>query len=226
LGVFLQARHFSTRMRHAEGRARLEGELIEREMLRAKSKCAGKLRAPRFFRLIRARVDEIEAHTRKCLLRERERCERLGRRMLAPEKAQSLVGKRLHAEGQAIDARRAEAVETRCLHACRIGFESDLHIGGDVEQRGTLVKKRAHGFWFHERRRAAAEEDACDAPLSGSRAERLELTQKRRAKARVVDIPADMGIEVAIGTFRKAERPVDVDAERLTLGFPLPLGEG
>src|SRR3954465_14006753 len=72
----------------------------------------------------------------------------------------------------------------------------------------------AHGLGLHQRGRAAAEEHRLDAAVRRLARGMLEFRQQRPAPARLVDARAHMAVEVAVGTLRFAERPVDVNAER------------
>ena len=48
-----------------------------------------------------------------------------------PQLFQRSIVERLHAERNAIDARCAVACKTRRLHAGRVSFERDFHVGRD-----------------------------------------------------------------------------------------------
>ena len=73
---------------------------------------------------------------------------------------------------------------------------------------------------LHQRGRAAAEEDRRNGPPRHARRRCRDLGGVSAGKTRLVDrFAAHVAVEVAIGTFRKAERPMDVNAE---FSFSLP----
>src|SRR5262249_4621960 len=63
-----------------------------------------------------------------------------------------------------------------------------------------------------------AEEDRDDLALRRQLGLTVEVGEQRGGPGGGVDLVADMAVEVAIRAFRPAERPVDVDGERLGLG--------
>src|SRR5262249_6800372 len=65
----------------------------------------------------------------------------------------------------------------------------------------------------HQRRRAAAEEDRGQPAARCLIREMVELGEQRAAPARLVDLRPHMAVEVAIGAFRPAERPVHIKRE-------------
>ncbi len=78
------------------------------------------------------------------------------------------------------------------------------------------LRRRQHGGdrgGRHQRGRAAAEEDRSDPPPR----QRLRLIgqvgEQRVLPRRLVHACADMAVEVAIGAFRDAERPMDIEGE-------------
>ena len=88
-------------------------------------------------------------------------------------------------------------------------------------QRAAIaLEDRGGGGGRHQRRRAAAEEDAGDRPPGRFRGEAVELGEVGAAPALLVDAVADVAVEVAVGALRAAERPVDVDGERLGRASP------
>src|SRR5581483_6805343 len=64
------------------------------------------------------------------------------------------------------------------------------------------------------RRGAAAEEDRHHLVRRRERRLALEVGGEGGFPPRRVDVLADMAVEVAIGAFRPAERPVDIDRQR------------
>ena len=84
--------------------------------------------------------------------------------------------------------------------------------------REILSRMRAADFPAHQRGRAAAEENRFHqrALRALRRCRPVQFFFDGRDPAGFVDGGADMGVEIAIGTFGGAERPVDVNAERPT----------
>ena len=87
-----------------ENRVRLDGQLIERDVVAGIVERLGELAAPFRFALPRPAVNEIEAEARKQRSGELDRGQRLGGRMLASERLEIGVVQRLDADRQAIDA--------------------------------------------------------------------------------------------------------------------------
>ena len=92
-------------------------------------------------------------------------------RVLAPERLEARIVERLHPERQPVDAGRAVAGEALRFHARGICFERDLGIAVEPPMPGDGVEDRRHRRGLHQRRRAAAEEHACDAPSRRKRSE-------------------------------------------------------
>ena len=111
-------------------------------------------------RLPRTCVDQIERVAVERLPRDGDRVERLLRGVQPAELLQRRIVERLHAERHAVDAGRAIAAKARRLDAGGIGFERDLDVGRDGPVLADGVEDRADGLGLHQRRRAAAEEDA------------------------------------------------------------------
>ena len=159
-------------------------------------------------------------------LGERKRGERLFGCVHAAERLQALIVERLNAERQAIDAGCAVAREVLGLDARGIGFERDLRIGCDVPMLGDGVDDGGDARGPHQRRRSATEEDARHAPPRRKRGEMRKLGKIGGEEPGFVDAAvAHMGVEVAIGAFGAAERPVHIDTERYAHDPP-PWGEG
>src|SRR5579885_2883674 len=221
-----------------EGRARLDRELIERQVIAGERKGAVQLPPPGGDALSRPRIDEVEGEAREMLPRERERRQRLIEAVAAPEEGERFRIERLHPEGDAGDADRAEIGEARGLDRARIGFERHFEIAGKAPMLRDAFQHRRRRRRRHQRRRAAAEEDRGDGPPRRLFGIVVELGEERAPPSPLIDAGAHMAVEVAIGTFRGAERPVDVDGQgsRLTLpvrvmplpssrDIPLPCGE-
>ena len=147
--------------------------------------------------------------------RDRHGGERLVGRVQPAERFERGVVQRLHAERDAVDAGRAIAAKALGLDAGRIGLERDLGIGATVQCRAIASRIAADRRGLHQRGRAAAEEDA-GRPCGPARAaaDGASSAAKAAHEARLVDRRvAHMAVEVAIGAFRQAERPMHIDAE-------------
>ena len=170
-------------------------------------------------RLAGARIDEIEREALEGRARDVDRRLRLGDGVDAPERLQDVVAQRLHAERHAIDTRRAIAAKAGRLDAARVGLERDLGAGLDAPQRRDLIEDRRDRLRLHQRRRAAAEEDAGNDARPGALRRVPQLAQEGGTKARLVDAAeADVAVEVAVGALLGAERPVHIDAEAGVVG--------
>src|SRR5690606_26847374 len=88
---------------HRGGSLRLDGELVEGEVICGVAERGAKLRLPFPRRLTGARIDEIEGEAREGFTRERDGAKRLFRRVQTPEKFQLSVVERLHTEREAVD---------------------------------------------------------------------------------------------------------------------------
>ena len=73
------------------------------------------------------------------------------------------------------------------------------------------VLQGAHRRWAHQRRRPATEKNADQTSPSGYRCEIIKLPVQCCCPAIMIDVLADMAIEVAIRTFGEAEWPVDIE---------------
>ena len=138
----------------------------------------------------------------------------LGGAVLAAEEAQRRIVERLHAERDAVDAGRA-IVREAARPRREVGLASSV-ISMLAARASTvpaaLSTIAATVAGVHQRRRAAAEEDAGRAPAPRRRRAAMSRSaQQRVAPAVLVDRVADMAVEVAIGAFRRAERPVDIE---------------
>ncbi len=207
-------------VQRCERRLRLDGELIERQMLAGDGECIAQLVLPRGERLPGPRVDEIEREAIERRARDLDRRLGLGDRMNAAERFQDVVAQRLHAERHAIDARRAIAAEARRLDAAGIGFERDLGIRLDAPQRSDLIEDRGDRLRLPSAM-ACRRRRRCSKRSRGPvRARSVhQLAQEGGAKARLVNAAeTDVAVEVAVGALLGAERPVHVDAEAHLVG--------
>ena len=206
-----------------EGCPRLDGELIERHVALLLAQGPRKLVAPASDRLVRAGIDQVEGNPREGARGEPESGKRLACRVLPAERLQGGVVQRLHPDRGTVDPGRAVAGEIAAFGAGGIGFEGDLGAPVDAPQPGRRIDHGGNGGGRHQRWRAAAEEEARHGARSRLAAEPAELADQGIGKGGRVDRDmADMGIEVAIGAFGTAERPMDIEAER----FGGSLGHG
>ena len=133
----------------------------------------------------------------------------------AAERLERGIVERLDAERDAVDAGGAVAAKARGFDAGRVGFQRHLDIGRDAPGLRDGIEDRADG--------CGCISDGVPPPkkivetvrpwyaLRG----RGDFGRKGAHEARFVDAAvADMAVEVAIGTFRQTERPMDVDGER------------
>src|SRR6185312_16958284 len=215
----LRHREIAACMLRMKRGSRLDGELVERQMVGREVEGAAELGFPFGDALPGTGIDEIEGEAREMARREIDRGARLAGRMLAAEKVQGLLVEALHPERYAVDAGGAESQEFLRLDRGRIGFERHFRIGAELPVPGDAVEHRADAARAHQRRRAAAEKDAADAApradLAGLAIERL---QQRPRPGTLVDRLADMAVEIAIGALRAAEGPMHIDAERPRIG--------
>ena len=133
--------------------------------------------------------------------------------MTAAEKPQGAIVERLDTEGNSIDACGRESGEVRRLHGCGVRFQRDLDILAEGPVPGDVLEQGGHGRWRHERRCAPAKEDAVERPARGRTGVVIEFGQQGAAPARLVDLLADMTVEIAIGAFGTAERPVQINTK-------------
>ena len=208
-------------MQRRERRVLLDGELVERQMLGGFRDGALELDGPGLRRLPRPRIDEVEGIALEHRARDRDRVERLARRVQASELLERRIVERLHAERHAVDAGGAVAAEALGLDAGGIGLERHLGAGRDGPVLRDGVEQRAHGRRLHQRRRAAAEEDGGDGAARRALGGGGDLGREGAHVARLVDGGvAHVAVEIAIGTLRQAERPMHIDAERRCVSLP------
>ena len=142
-----------------------------------------------------------------------------------PRHLQIGIVQRLHAQRQAIDAGGAVIGEARRVGAGGIGFQRDFDVVG---QRATA----ARSYRACARRERPCISDGVPPPKKivstigrpppcDSAVQSSSRTMASHPAA-LVDGGADMAVEIAIGTFGGAERPMDVDAETAH-GVKMPL---
>ncbi|MCY1173650.1 hypothetical protein D9M73_138170 [compost metagenome] len=197
-----------------EARARLDRQLIEREMLGAEGERAGEFGFPGGQRLAGAGVDKVEADARKGGLRGVERGEALGHIMRAAEKGERAIVKRLQPERHAVDPGARNIGKARRLDrgGIRLQRDFDIWLGGPVHGGG--VDHCRDRLGRHQRRRAATEEDRAE-PSPRQRLRFIsKVGEQRVTPRRLIDAFTDMAVKVAIGTFRDAEWPMDIKRQR------------
>ena len=211
---FVGCLEFAGRVQVEKRRALLDGQLVERQMLRRFRDRVPQFLGPHRWRLVGTRVNQIEGIAIEDGARDRHRLQRLARGMQASESLQRRIVQRLHAERHAVDARRAIAAEPRGLDAGRIGFQRDLDVIGDAPIFSDRVEDGADGLRPHQGRRAAAEENRGHLAAGRARGGGLDLARESANEALFIDRRmAHMAVEIAIRAFRQAKRPVHIDAE-------------
>src|SRR5262245_48074747 len=134
--------------------------------------------------------------------------------MHPPQRLQTLVIERLHAERKPIDTGRCITRKSLRLDTCWVCFKRDLSIGLDGPKFRNAVEDRRDRVGAHQRRRATAEEDAGYAAARCELREIIELVQIRGEEPVFLDpAMADVTVEIAIGTFGQAEWPMHINAE-------------
>src|SRR6185312_8730754 len=92
----------------------------------------------------------------------------------------------------------------------------DLDIGQHRPVLADRVENAGDGAGLHQRRRAAAKEDARHGAAWNALGGRGDFGLEGAQESRLVDRGvADMAVEVAVRALRQAERPVHIDAEAL-----------
>ena len=196
-----------------KARARLDGELVEREVAGPQRQRARQFGVPAFRRVAGAGVDEVETDPREMALGDIERGEPLGGIVEAAQKMERLVVERLKAERDAVDPRARQRGEIGRLDRRGIGFESDLDIRRKAPVAGCLLNQPGDQRGRHQRGRAPAKEDRGQlAPRQQGRLVR-HVGEQGGLPGGDIGFRADVAVEVAIGAFCEAERPVDVERE-------------
>ena len=201
-----------------EHRATLDGELIDREMRAGMFQRPGEFPPPALSGLAGPGVYQVERDALEQRTRGGDRFESLVHAVLPAERGEPLRVQGLHAERQAADAGRAKGGKPGRLHRCRVGLQGDLDVVRGVPACLGGLDRRGDGLGRHQRRGAAAEKDGLQPAARRQPGEVTDLGDQRIAPAPLVDRGLDMAVEVAIGAFGPAERPVDVEAERAGVG--------
>ena len=183
-------------------------------MLGPERQRAGELGIPGGKRLARPRIDQVEADARKRRLRGRERGEPFVDAVRPAEEHQGFVIERLQPERYAVDPGARDVGKARRLDRGGIGLERDLDIGLGRPISGRRIDDRRDRRGRHQRGRATAEEDRPETPSGQRRRLIRQVGEQSVAPRRLVDALADMAVEIAIGAFRDAERPMDIKRER------------
>ena len=221
--VVVREREVAAPVRREEGRAPLDRQLVERQVLPGERERAAQLLPPGGESLSGPGVDQVEGHAGEARMGRLHRRDGLARVVAAPQEAQRRVVQRLHAEGDAPDPGGAEPVEPGGLDGGGVGLQRRLQVRPGRPQPPRRAEDRLDGAGVHQRGRAAAEEHARQPPAGNAPRHRLQLPQQRAAPAAVVDRAGDMAVEVAIRAFREAERPVHIKRERAAVRA-LPAG--
>ena len=177
---------------------------------------AGEFGLPVGFALAGAGVDEVETDPIEHRLRGGERGQPFGDVMRAAEEMQCLILQRLQAERDAVDPGGGQIGKARGLYRIGVGLQRDLDIGGEAPMILRGGDERFDQSGRHQRRRAAAEEDGRERTAAGQRRLIGHVGEQRAAPGVDIHAIANMAVKVAIGAFRHAEGPVDI--ERLRVG--------
>ena len=175
------------------------------------------LASPRREALAGAGVDQVEREPRKSRAGLLDRGDRLVAVMGAAQEAQRLGVERLHAKRQPVNTCRRKGLETLGLSGIGVRLEGNFEIGQNGPIQPHPLKQLLNRLRRHQRRRAAAEKHRAYCTSGRKLGLALEVAHERLRPARRIDTVADVTIEVAVGAFRPAERPVNVDCERLSV---------
>ena len=110
--IFIRQNDVAAPMQSFIGRPRLDGELVEGEMVGCQRESAIQLLLPVSQRLVGAGVDQVEGQPRENPARQFERVDCLARTMATAKVLQRRVVERLDAERQPVHARRAERCQS------------------------------------------------------------------------------------------------------------------
>ena len=133
----------------------------------------------------------------------------------APERMQMLRVEALDADGQPVDAQRAEVGELLRLERPRVGLQGDLGIRRQRQARANRGQDLVERMRGQQAGRAAAEEDAVHAPAPDQRQCLLEVGGQRRDVALLGKLAARfMRVEVAVRTLAHAPGDMDVQRQR------------
>ena len=194
--------------------ARLDGQLIKRDMPIGDAKPFTQLRPPGLGIVFRARIDQIKRKAIKDRGRHIQRTHGFLGTVQATKEFQVTVIKRLNANRYPVDPVGGKGRKTVNLDRARIGFERDLQIIRHRPERFDVLDQGPGGFRVHQGWRATTKEDRSHRPPRMAGRTMGKLGPKCCAPARVINTARHMTVEIAIRAFRQAERPVDIDAKR------------
>jgi hypothetical protein len=160
-------------------------------------------------------IDQIERNPVECLLRQRQRLFGFGEIVQAAEKFEIGIVERLQPERDAVHPGGMVIGETGGIGAGRIGFQRDLDVVRPRPQPFGLFKNFSGRRPIHQAWRAAAEKNRLyhRAFVALQRGDMGHFGEDCVAPAGFVDGRTNVGIEIAIRAFGRAERPVNVEAE-------------
>ena len=204
--------------RSGECGAGFDGQLVERQMLASEREGLVELAPPSVDALAGAGVDQVEREPGKSGGGLLDRGDRLGAVVRPAEKAQGRRIERLHAERQPVDPGRGKRAEAAGLGRIRVGLEGNFDIRQHRPMPAHPVEQRRDCLGRHQRGRAAAEEYGAHFAPRHKRGLMVEIGKQCPRPTRLIDRVSDMAVEIAIRAFRAAERPMDVDRQRLVFG--------
>ena len=173
-------------------------------------------------RLPRRSVDEVEVQTGEArVARERDGQDHVRGIVRSPERGEHVRRHRLHPEAQPVDAGPVIGRELGGVDAVGVALDGDLGIVGPFDR----VEDAHQLIGVEQRRRPSAEEH------TRRRRVALAATPLDVRHARIHVRPDEMPAvrprrEVAVVTPRRAERNVNVDAERHAVRLGLPARSG
>ena len=197
-------------MPRAERCARFDGQLIKRQVVHGHLQRLGQLAPPRRRILLLPRINQVKAHPRERVPRDVERRPGLGRAVHPPQPPQIRVVERLHPHRQPVHTRVGITAKAPRLDAGGVRLQRDLHVVRQRPSRARRLDHPRHRFRRHQRRRAAAKEDAAQHASGDLGRQPRNLGAKGGQPTRLVDRRRHVAVEIAVRAFRRAERPVDV----------------
>jgi hypothetical protein len=171
---------------------RLDRQMVGREVWWLVGQRSVEVGRPLGQRLSRQRVHQVDVERVESSGRFRDGGMRLCRVVNAADRAQLRVIEALHTDRQPGHAGRAKGAEAIALEGPRIRFERDLAAGFERQPRANVGQQSIDRFGCEEARRAAADEDAVDAPAPDERQRGFEIGAQR------VQVPR-LGQRVHIG---------------------------
>ena len=214
---FIGQREFAAPSEGRKGGTGLDRQLVERQVLAGKGERLIELAAPDAKALAGAGVDQVEREPRKCRAGMVDRGDGLLSVMGAAQQAQGRRVERLDSERQPVDAGGGKGSKTIGFGGIWVGLEGDFQARVDRPMGAHRVEQGRDGLRQHQRGRAPAEGHRADFASGCEDRLPVEVGEQGPRPAPRIDTVADMAVEIAIRTFRPAERPVDVDSERLAV---------